>query len=80
MRTRNENASQVTRPGGAWKNTQNPNSATLGTLGIHGRMACYCGLLESRGIFKLCATCARFDLYGREVQLRRWVGYQGFAA
>ena len=81
MRPKNGNAPVSARTQRGAKGTADRrNVATLGTLGIHGRMACFCGALERSGLFTLCSTCARFDLYGREVQLRQWAGYMGFAS
>ncbi len=79
MRQRNGNALCHGRHWGEKEAADGRNVATPGTLGIHGRMACFCGALERRGLFTLCSTCARFDQYAREVQLLQRAGYRGFA-
>lgn len=75
MRHKSRYAPQAGGPRGAIANTkqQGLNTRTLAT----GH--CYCGYLAYHNVPKLCATCARFDRYAREVELRRLVGYVGFA-
>ena len=41
---------------------------------------CFCMGLAFRNIPGVCATCANFDGYLREVGFRRLVGYVGFTA